>query len=173
MTGARIEITVDDATVQGALAHAQARLAPDGMADLLHDIGEFMVRATRERAEREVSPEGVPWDALTPRYAARKAKKYPGAKILHRDFHMLGDQFAAQVDGDTLRVGTHAVYGAIHQFGGTVHHGSYQRIRDRRYFGAGDAVIPARPWLGVSAEDADEIHAIVLNFLRGAVEGEA
>lgn len=172
MTGARIEITVDDATVQGALAHAQAALAPQGLVPLLEDIGEYLVRSTRERAEREVSPDGVPWDALTPRYAARKAKKYPGAKILHRDFHLLGDQLAAQVDDDTLRVGTNAVYGAIHQFGGTIHHGSYQRIRDRRHFDARDVAIPARPWLGVSAEDADEIHAITLDYLRRAVGGE-
>jgi len=151
MAGARIEIDFDDAAVMGVLARARARLEPDGMQTMLADIGEYMVRSTRERAELEVSPSGARWDPLSPAYAKRKQKKRPGAKILHFDFHMLGDQFSSQVDGDTLLVGTNALYGATHQFG--------------------RAGVPPREWLGVSDADAEEIKQITLHYLQASVDG--
>lgn len=171
MAGARVEIQVDDEAVLAALGRVQAKLSPGGQTLLLEDIGEYMLRSTRDRGEREVSPSGIAWDPLDPSYARRKEKARPGAKILHFDFHMMGDQLSAQVEGDTLLVGTNAKYGAIHQFGGEIKHASYGRVRDHAIIPDHVVTMPARPWLGVSAEDADEIKQLTLDHLQAALDG--
>lgn len=48
-----------------------------------------MLRATRERADREVSPDDVPWVELTPRYARRKARKHRVRSMLRFNNFML------------------------------------------------------------------------------------
>ncbi|MCZ7599370.1 MAG: phage virion morphogenesis protein [Gammaproteobacteria bacterium] len=53
-----------------------------------------------------------------------------------------------------VEVGTNLVYGAIHQFGGRA--------------GRGHSVnIDARPYLGLSAEDEDEVVGILRDFVEG------
>lgn len=196
MAGARIEIDVDDAAVTSVLQQAGARLTPSGMHTLLSDIGEYLVRSTRERAEAELSPDGVTWQALSPAYAHWKERKRPGAKILHFDFHMLGDQLSAQVEDDVLRVGTNAPYGAIHQFGGDIKRAARKQEmyfhQDARSGEVGNRFVkksksnfaqtadvaartdtmPARPWLGVSDADRAEIKELTLDYLRSAFAAE-
>jgi len=180
---ARIEITRDaiTATLQAAgsptLREAFVQLT-------LPDIGEYLLMATRERAARQVAPDGAPWQALSPAYQRWKARKRPGLPILKFDFHMLGDQLAYQVEGDELLVGTNAPYGAAHQFGATIEiaprsqqvyfkrnkagdvgnlfvkksrSNFSQPVELPRYF----ITIPARPWLGISAEDETEISTLI------------
>lgn len=57
-----------------------------------------------------------------------------------------------QINGNTLLFGTNVVYGAIHQFGGTIKpvRGNALNVGGRL---AKQVVIPARPWLGISAQD--------------------
>lgn len=192
MTGARVEITKD--TASPALRRVLARLQGDGREQLLGHMGEYVMRSTRERAEREVDPDGKKWRALSPGYARWKAKKRPGVPILKFDFHMLGDRFSYQVDADGLLVGTSAPYGAIHQFGGTIKHAAhsrklafgkdrpsgmktfakaYSRDVDHEQWASVDAYetnIAARPWLGISAEDAQELLDIAVDHLGEALE---
>lgn len=146
MAGARVTVELDAGAAATALAGVGRQLDDDGRTLLLQDIGEYLLRSTRDRAAGQVSPDGVPWAALSPRYAARKAKLRPSAPLLIFDNHMLGDMLSHQVEGDTLLVGTNALYGARQQFGG--------------------GGIPARPWLGISPEDDDEIAALVLDHLE-------
>lgn len=183
---ARIEITQD--TASPAIREAATALGAGETATLmLEDIGEYLVRSTRERAEREVSPDGTAWAALSPRYKKFKDKK--GVPKLKFDFHMLGDQFTHQVAGDELFVGTNAKYGAIHQFGGEIkipartrevlfridrETGVSRFAKRRRANFAQDVTIPAykvnmpaRPWLGLSAEDEAEILAIAGDHVAG------
>lgn len=145
MAGAKIEIQVDDAKVLASLESGQQALSQDGFQATQRDIGEYMLRATRDRAATESGPSGEEWPALSPRYARRKAKLRPGLPMLKFDNHMLGDQLSYQIEGDTLFVGTSAPYGARQQFGG--------------------GGIPPRPWLGVNDADAEEILAIVRDHL--------
>lgn len=103
------------------------------------------------------------------------------------DFHMLGDQFTHQVVGDELLVGTNAKYGAIQHFGGDIDIAArsqeatfkvdrktgVSRFAPRRRSNFAQRVtlpahkitIPARPWLGISAEDETEIAAIAQDHL--------
>lgn len=188
MAGARIEITKN--TASPALKNAIREMQGEGRVAMLEDMGELLVMTTRERQEREVSPDGTTWRALSPAYKRYKQKKRPGVKILKFDFHMMGDEFSFQTDAEALYVGTNVPYGAVHQFGHTfkrkprtqdVH---FHRGRDgevgtrfvprkksnftqKTNVPAHDIVIPARPWLGVSLDDAEQLLAIAAKHLQG------
>lgn len=205
MAGARVEFTTD--TVSPALKRGIAAMTGEGRTLLLGHLGEYLMRSTRERAAQEIDPSGKKWKALSPGYAKWKAKKRPGVPILKFDFHMLGDQFAHQVDGDVLYVGTNAPYGARHQFGGTFKQSlkpgkvrlrtdargnllrqgeegnaarlavfakrKHKRAVERSYAGRDyNVTTPARPWLGISADDVVEIGKIVKDHLGDAFTAE-
>jgi len=154
MAGARVEVTADTRQASQALQSASDSLTGEGRKLLLSDIGEYVLRSTRDRGVAEIDPDGHRWRALEPSYARWKAKKRPGVPILKFDNHMLGDQLSWQLDGDSaVLVGTSAVYGAIHQFGGKNPTGG----------------IPPRLWLGISDQDADEITQITLDHLAAAL----
>ncbi|MGO4699811.1 phage virion morphogenesis protein [Dyella sp. 2RAB6] len=191
MAGARIEYELDIARVSTALNNAARALDTDGQALLLSDIGEYLVRSTRDRAAAQVSPDGTPWAALSPRYAKWKERQRPGVPKLKFDNHMIGDQFTHQVDSSTLYVGTNAPYGAIQQGGGEIHIAARSQ---QAYFHERNGEVsphfvnkrksnfaqwvtlpaytikmPARPWLGVSEQDANEIVQLTLDHLAAAV----
>lgn len=195
MAGARIEFTVDTKLANEALAKAAAALGGESLNLLLEDIGEYLLRATRDRADTQHGPNGETWQALSPRYARRKAKKRAGVPMLKWDNHMLGDRLAHQVEGTSLLVGTNAKYGAIHQFGGDIEVPEHTRevyfrtnkdqteveplFVEKRKSNFAQTVtipahtvhIPARPWLGVSAADAKEIVELTQDHLKAALEG--
>ncbi|MEI7036443.1 phage virion morphogenesis protein [Fulvimonas yonginensis] len=195
MAGARIEFEVDTTLASTALQRALGVLGGDGLTLLLSDIGEYLLRSTRDRAALEQAPDGSHWRALEPSYARWKGRKRPGVPILKFDNHMLGDRLAHQVDGSTLYVGTNAPYGAIHQFGGTIHiaarsqqayfHHSKGEVSpqfvDKRKANfaqwvtlpAYDIDMPARPFLGISDQDASEIVQITQDHLQTALSGSA
>lgn len=150
MAGASITLDIDRTEISDAIARLTT-FDRDALPSALTDIGEYVLRATRDRADLEVDPDGNPWVALSPRYETAKKKKRPVATKLKYDFHMLGDQLSAQVIGDELFVGTNAVYGAVHQFGGEH--------------------IPARPFLGISAQDEVEVLDILGDHYEAALKG--
>lgn len=193
MAGARIEIDLDTATASAALDYVGARLSPQGARLLLDDIGEYLLRSTRDRAAQELAPDGSHWRALEPNYAKWKSGKRPGVPILKFDNHMIGDQFTHQVEGDTLLVGTNAPYGAAHQFGADIkiparqtevffHHAKGEvspHFVNKAKSNFAQAVtipahvvtLPARPWLGISDADAEEIVALSRDHLLANMPG--
>ena len=65
--------------------------------------------------------------------------------------HVDSIQFIA--GANEVEVGTNLIYGAIHQFGGA----------------EVGIDIPARPYLGISAENAADIEAVVVDFIEGVL----
>lgn len=191
MAGARIEFEVDLKLASRALQKAVDALGGDGVTLLLSDIGEYLLRSTRDRAAAQISPDGTPWAALSPRYAKRKERERPGLPKLKFDNHMLGDRLAHQVEGTMLLVGTSAPYGAIQQFGGTINIAA--RSQQAYFHATKDEVlpqfvnkrkanfaqwvtlpaykinIPARPWLGISDADVKEIVQLTQDHLNAAL----
>lgn len=189
-------ITLDVET--GPLRDVLARLLQydrAGLNETLARIGRRLVETTRERAGRQVDPDGHPWAPLTPRYLARKKRKRPNAPILRLDNHLLGDQLSSQVLGDEVFVGTNAVYGAIHQFGGDINFPARSQTayfkRDGRTGKVGNRFvnkaksnfaqgvtlpayrvkIPKRPFLGLSAQDEQDVLAIAIDGLLDTIDG--
>lgn len=162
MAGARVEVEFDNAAVLAAIRGALAELADPR--PLLLDIGEALVNSTRDRFSAQRGPDGQAWQALSPRYLATKAPN-PG-KILQRRGDLVQKIFP-QVQGTTLLVGTDRVYGAVHQFGALK--GKFGKTKRGAPIPWGD--IPARPFLGISDDDASEIIAIARDHLQARLQG--
>lgn len=130
----------------------RAIAALDDPARVLGNIGESLRTNIQDRFATEAGPDGTPWPALSPRYARRKARKHPGKGMLIAD-SVLHDTIVWQVHGSTLEVGTNTPYGRTHQLGDD------------------DRNIPARPWLGTSPSDDEEILGIAHDYLADAFSG--
>lgn len=154
MAGAMLDVRLDDSQISRALTELTERVG-DLRTPLL-DIGEYLQQATDQRFRQQVAPDGSPWAPLSPTTLARKK----GSRIL-RESGLLQDTLRHQVDGDELRFGTDRPYGAVHQFGQS--RGASGKNRRGSPIPWGD--IPARPFLGLSREDEDEILAIVSDYL--------
>lgn len=192
-SGARVEITKN--TAAPAIRRAIGKLEGEGRALMLGQMGEYELRSTRDRGAKQIDPDGNKWRALSPAYKRWKDKKRPGVPILKFDFHMLGDQLSYQVDPNGVLIGTNAPYGARHQFGGTSTHPAHSRklafgknrpngMKVFAKAGSKDVdhekwattaaytvTLPARPWLGVSNDDAVALQEIAIDHLGDAFEG--
>lgn len=129
-------------------------------AGVMNAIAEGLRTSTVERFASEESPEGTRWEP-----SIRVARQ--GGKTLTRSVG-LKNSIKAQADGTGAAIGTNLVYAATHQFGDerTI------RAKESKYlrFQIGDrwvsvpsvrVSIPARPFLGISEEDEEEIKAIL------------
>lgn len=156
----------------------RARSADANMRGIYKAIGEYMIKSTLERFERGgPAPDGKPWAPLKPSTLARKKT----TQILVESRH-LRDSIRYRADNTKVEIGTKVKYAAIHQFGGRT---SPTIIKPRRkkalwWPGAPHPVksvrhpgvaIPARPYLGVDKDDAQEIEDIVAHYIRRAILG--
>lgn len=143
MAGVRIE--VKDREVLAVLDELADRIA--NIDEPLRDIGEHLLNTTRERFDRQVAPDGTPWAPLNPAYRARKKKN--ADKILVLDGYLYG-LLRYQVSDSELELGTDRVYGATHQLGDP------------------ERNIPARPYLGISDTDREDVLDILREYLEEA-----
>lgn len=146
MAGAALAINVeiDDREVLAALRRLQA--AGADMEPVFRTIGEHLLISTRARFDKQQAPDGSAWAPLTPAYQARKKKNKD--KILQY-YGYLYDLLRYEASGSGVEFGTDRIQGATHQFG-----------RDG---------IPARPFLGLSDGDRQDILAIVSDHLGRAL----
>ncbi len=147
MAGAFVKV---DLTGREEIKKALNRLARRGrdLTPVFDDMGEYLLEAHEGRFDAGRSPEGDPWEPLSPRYKARK-KRNKG-KILVLD-DILGGTLRYQTTAGSLLFGTDRVYGATHQFG------------------RADAGIPARPFLGLSSDDGKEMLRLAGEHLAAAL----
>lgn len=124
---------------------------------ILKAISFYGENSTRERFDSQTGPDGEQW---LPSLRAM----IQGGKTLTKDGH-LGDSITSANDGKSAKWGTNRIYAAIHQFGGTITAKTSKGLRFQ-VPGAGwvtrrSVTLPARPYLGLSADDQDEIVDIV------------
>jgi phage virion morphogenesis protein len=171
-----IRVRLDDREVKAALREL-ARLGRDPSPPL-KALGPLLVASTRDRITREVSPDGTPFEPLNLAYASVE-KKGPG---ILRERAMRGGLFASLASeqaGKSLRIGTNKIYAAVHQFGATIEARQAPALVFRlggRLVKTQSVEIPARPYLGISEEDREEILHVFGLFIRraaGAPPGRA
>ncbi|MGF1775893.1 phage virion morphogenesis protein [Vibrio nomapromontoriensis] len=148
MAGVSYSMSVQDALITKTLNQLIQR--GTNLEPALRDIGEMLLVTHDQRFRDQTTPDGTPWQALSPNYYAKKKKRKDDILTLNS---ILSATLAYQVSGNGLEFGTPQEYGAIHHYGGSA---------DMR---PQNAAIPAREWLGLDPEDPAEIFDILTDFL--------
>ena len=182
MAGVTLEF---DAVAALAVVNEAAAALADP-APMLRDIGEYLLLAHDRRFASQASPDGTPWQALSPAYLKRKKKNRDKVLVLDG---FLKNTLRYQVSNNELLFGTNRIYGAMMHFGGSI---DIAARSQQAYFrqdgrtgdvgtqfvskrksnfaqwvtiGAYTIQIPARPWLGISDDDNYAIAGIASRYL--------
>lgn len=164
MTGVAISVTIQDKGVQRAfeqLARIMHNTQP-----VMKAIGVGLVGSTHQRFISQRDPQGQPWKTLNQEYAKGKRN----TRIL-TESGRLRNSINAQATSDEVRVGTNTIYAAAHQLGAEIKpkNGSHLMFRLGGRFVMLDSVtLPARPFLGISADDETMIAETVYGFIDRA-----
>lgn len=152
------------------------QLSQQDLKILNEQIGAVVRESTRARFDTEEAPDGTAWKPLSEATLISRARKRTGGrfrtkrgKISKRAQNVMGSarilkdtgglraSISSKARPEGVAVGTNKVQAAIHQFGGPAGRGKKVQI-------------PARPYLGVSNEDAKDIHALLTEFVEGRIE---
>lgn len=150
-----------------AIRKAIAQL--EDMTPIYQDIGEYMIRATKERFQRGVSPSGAAWAPKSAATLERYKRLGYGAKT--RPLHLSGalsSTVQKHVSRDGAVIGSSLVYAGVMQDGAAK--GAFGSDRRGRPIPWGR--IPARTWLGISTEDERAIVETVDETLALAIDGK-
>lgn len=123
-------------------------------------LGEALTETTKARFRTSRAPDGSSWVANSFVTLQRKGNKRP----LIGESRSLSTQIFREVLSDGVAIGSTVKYAAVHQFG--ARKGQFGKTRRGAPIPWGD--IPARPFLGISSEDEQNIERIVSRFFREA-----
>jgi phage virion morphogenesis protein len=152
MAGAFVTSELDG--LAPVLRRLNAIADPRRTADGLAAIGALIESQTKARFDDRASPEGDPWAAWSETYAETRKK---GQTLLVAS-GSLRDSIAWDLTADELRVGSNLVYAALHQAGGTDD------------MAPGPAAVPARPFLGLSTDNVQEIEDALGVWMTGLLQ---
>lgn len=162
MTGIRLDY---DLNVELPLNRLQA-LSQADESELLEQIGEQLLQATLLRFDAEETPDGDAWE---PSYRA----KTEGGKTLQDHGH-LRDSYTYQVSDGSVAIGSDMIYAAIHHEGGVIKAKASGKLKFKvgdRWVQTDQVEMPARPALGISADDEADIDEIVRDFYQELING--
>ena len=172
MAGVTLTATFDDGAVLESLDRLAAAFSDTR--PLLRTIGAYGLDSTRLRFQSESAPDGSAWAALSPAYAALKGG---GRNILYASGALM-NSLTFEAGANEVSWGSNRIYAAVHQFGATILPKNAQALRfplglaGVRYAYAKSVTIPARPYLGLSMADREEIERLGGAYLRAAFYGE-
>ncbi len=141
----------------GKLANKQALLAA---------VGETLVSGTQERFDKTEDPEGHEWEK------SRRAREKGGQTLT--DTARLRNSVSYATTPTAVMVGTNIEYAAIHQFGGTIQPVNGTKLKFKGDNGpvfVDEVTIPARPFIGISDDDREEVQSTIGHFIAGAFMG--
>ena len=114
------------------------------MRPALEAIGGYLAAEAQDNIRQETSPDGTPFVPLKLATVATKKRKGKIPKALQQD-GILITSIVSQVQGNEVLIGSNLPYASIHQLGGEH--------------------IPARPHLGINAENEREITGISQDWI--------
>jgi phage virion morphogenesis protein len=152
---------VIDGTVSGMepLQAAFARMEALGQRPrpIWEAIGQYGESSTRLRFKKQTDPEGRRWVP-----SIRAQASGPGQTLIHKA--RLFRSISHRADNNGAEWGTNVIHAGVHQFGAVIKAKSAGALRFRMPGGGFVTVkkvtIPARPYLGVNADDGREIQAL-------------
>ena len=188
MAGTRL--TIDKAELE-RLSALMAEQAARDTSGLMRRLGEYLLESTQRRFKDQVKPNGEKWKELDERYARRKKRNKD--KVLTLRGYLRSYIHYQIPDAQTVEVGSNQKYAAIHQLGGTIDMPArqatarYRSVAGRVLFakkshtrgvtekavgiGAHQVKIPARPFLGISAQDDARIMEIIQAWVQRGANG--
>lgn len=144
--------------------------------ELLHAVGDIVEQQTTNRIKNErTGPDGVLWPEWSRSYADTR---HQGNSLLQDSGDLL-KSVAYYVESDAVFIGAGVEYAHVHQDGARVPprvirpaNGKALAFNGivRRSVKFPGATIPARPFLGVSDENGEEITAEIVAFLDDLVQ---
>jgi phage virion morphogenesis protein len=167
MAGAAVELGLKEVEGLARILNG-VKLESQDRVQLLKDIGVEMEAQTQERFDAKKDPGGKPWAALAQRTLDYYRGHFPHAQPPLVIDGGLRDSIESQVpDSWSVVVGATKIYGAIHQWGGEIVPKTAAALYVPGYGKLKKVNIPARPYLGVSGQDAADIAAIAQGFVAG------
>lgn len=157
MADIRIVIEIPDKEMRAKIA----RLVDIPNMEMKDAIGALVVSQTQRRIDVEkTAPDGTPWK---PNHAGSETLVQSGA---------LRDTIDYDVSGDQIEVGSPLIYAGVQHFGAVIVPKEASHlvfaIGGRTIF-AKSVEIPARPFLGISAANENEIENEIENIIRRLV----
>lgn len=194
-----IKVEINDRDVRQALNRLIA--ASGDLKPALREIGETLMVSTKHRFAEQKDPDGNPWapnkestlleylDRRAGKGATREGEKFKNTshykkdgrlnakgartliakKVLTGESKRLGNEINYRVTGGAVEVGSSLEYAATQQFGAKK--GAFGKTKKGRDIPWGD--IPARPFLGLSAKDKQDVLAILNEHLAKAMGGRS
>ncbi|WP_279480263.1 phage virion morphogenesis protein [Aureimonas sp. SK2] len=163
MMDAGVSITIDTAEVDRLLVRLGPVLDFDG-AELMDIVGAVGESQTRRRiTDEKTAPDGTPWKA-----------NRAGTPILQQTGRNLLDSVAYRASADEAEWGASWEYAHVHQEGATIEPTTAKALRftgpGGETFFAQKVTVPARPFVGLSADNLAELGDVVTDFLRSLRE---
>ena len=150
----------DKAVAKAAKKMANSRL-------LMASVGEALVSGTNRRFNNEESPKGEKWEKSGRAIAE-------GGQTLSDTAH-LRKSIDFKATPAQVMVGSNLLYARIHQLGGTIKPKKGKALKFKGKNGqdifVSEVNMPARPYLGVSKADMDEVRETMAEFIKGAFKG--
>lgn len=191
------QIRLDLSTLGRALAAVEGRLKDTNA--VLRAAGSVLLESTIERFKTGLAPDGEPWKpSRRARFAdlnialgkakAQRRKPRPGSVARPNELGsaelsgktlvksgQLRNSISMRVAGGVLTIGSAALYARVHQFGATIVPKSAPYLKFKLpggpFISTRKVTIPARPFLGVSAQDRLEVEEEIVARFDDLVKG--
>lgn len=193
-----IKISISDEALRAALGRLIASLADT--TPTMRDLSEIMIDASARAFDKTADPAtGTPWQPLSASRQRQRAHKGRSIANMLQDGGLLvgsiarpsGPGAVREIGPDHALVGTDVSYAAIHQFGGTIkREAAPMTVRLRKRKGrtlfaenkhkrvrivdtehkAYTITIPARPFIGVSQTDIQDMLDTITRNLQKALK---
>lgn len=196
--GELVKISISDEALRAALGRLIASLADT--TPTMRDLSEIMIDASARAFDKTADPvTGTPWQPLSASRQRQRAHKGRSIANMLQDGGWLvgsiarpsGPGAVREIGPDHALVGTDVPYAAIHQFGGTIkREAAPMTVRLRKKNGriqfaknkhkrvrivdtvrkAYTITIPARPFIGVSPTDIQDMLDTITRNLQKALK---
>jgi len=157
-------IRVDDRDLRKLAARGDDIGNLSDTAPLMREVAAALDAWTVGRFEREEAPDGTPWQP------SRRALEQGGQTLTDHGILRLSINHASTAR--SAEAGTNVIYAGVHQEGAVIRPVNAKALIFQiggRTVSAQEVTIPARPFLGIGADDERELGAIVGDFLSGAL----
>ncbi|MDR1946600.1 MAG: phage virion morphogenesis protein [Desulfovibrio sp.] len=163
-SGAAIQLRLNDKELKRRAKAFGADLDNARTTTLMRRIAAHGIQSTSRRFDRGEGPGGTSWPV------SLRVLMEGGQTLVKMP--RLKDSFGMEVTATSAEWGTNLKYAAIHQFGGVIRAKNAPALRFRiggNWVSKQSVTIPARPFLGIDAEDEAEIVTIAVKWLQRLV----